>query len=50
MTQYLSKSIRYVTKTNGKKEEFNPEKLRKWSEFAAGKLNWSEIELEAVKR
>lgn len=42
--------IRYVTKSNGKKEEFNPEKLRKWSEFAAGKLNWSEIELEAVKR
>lgn len=42
--------IRYVTKTNGKKEEFNPEKLRKWSEFAAGKLNWSEIELDAVKR
>lgn len=25
VTQYLSKSIRYVTKTNGKKEEFNPE-------------------------
>ncbi|HBC8515218.1 TPA: ribonucleoside-diphosphate reductase subunit alpha [Escherichia coli] len=42
--------IRFVTKSNGKTEEFNPEKLRKWSEFAAGKLNWSEIELEAVKR
>lgn len=42
--------LRYVTKENGKKEEFNPEKLRKWSEFAAGKLNWSEIELDAVKR
>lgn len=42
--------IRFVTKSNGKKEEFNPEKLRKWSEFAAGKLNWSEIELDAVKR
>ena len=42
--------IRYVTKSNGKKEEFNPEKLRKWSEFAAGKLNWSEIELDAIKR
>ena len=42
--------IRLVTKSNGKTEEFNPEKLRKWSEFAAGKLNWSEIELEAVKR
>lgn len=42
--------INYVTKSNNKKEQFNPEKLRKWSEFAAGKLNWSEIELEAVKR
>ena len=45
--------IRYVTKSNGKKEEFNPEKLRKWSEFAdnsSRKVSWSEIELEAVKR
>lgn len=42
--------INYVTKSNNKKETFNPEKLRKWSEFAAGKLNWSEIELEAIKR
>lgn len=45
--------IRHVTKSNGKKEEFNPEKLRKWSEFAdnsSRKVSWSEIELEAVKR
>lgn len=42
--------IRFVTKSNGKKEEFSPEKLRKWSEFSAGNLNWSEIELEAIKR
>lgn len=43
--------IRFVTKTNGKKEEFTPEKLRKWSEFSAGKgVSWSEIELEAIKR
>lgn len=47
------KLIRYVTKSNGKREEFNPEKLRKWSEFADNsnrKVSWSEIELEAVKR
>jgi len=48
--------INFVTKANGKKEPFNPEKLRKWSEFAKnikrnkGKVSWSEIELEAVKR
>jgi len=45
--------IRYITKSNGKREEFNPQKLRKWSEFAdqsARKVNWSEIELEAVNR
>lgn len=45
--------LRFITKSNGKKEEFNPEKLRKWSEFADGssrKVNWSEIELEAVSR
>lgn len=43
--------IKYVVKSNGKKVEFDPERLRKWSTFAAGKgLGWSEIELEAVKR
>lgn len=43
--------IKYVVKSNGEKVEFNPEKLRKWSTFAAGKgVSWSEIELEAVKR
>lgn len=42
--------IRFVTKSNGKKEEFSPEKLRKWSTQAAVKgVSWSEIELEAVK-
>lgn len=46
--------INFVTKENGKKEEFKVEKLRKWSEFSwnnsKGKVNWSEIELEAIKR
>jgi ribonucleoside-diphosphate reductase alpha chain len=43
--------INFVTKANGKKEAFDVYKIRKWSEFAAeGKLNWSDIELEAVKR
>lgn len=40
-----------VIKSDGKRVPFDPERLRKWSTFAAVKgVSWSEIELEAVKR
>lgn len=43
--------INFVTKANGKKEEFKPEQLRKWSVFADQKgLSWPTIELDAIKR
>lgn len=43
--------INTVVKSDGTKVPFDPERLRKWSTFAAGKgVSWSEIELEAVRR
>ena len=42
--------INSVTKADGNVVPFDVSKLRKWSEFASqGKVNWSEIELSAVK-
>lgn len=44
--------INYITKRNGQRESFNPDKLNKWAEWAS-KLNgveWASIALDAVKK
>lgn len=43
--------INYVMKSDGSKEEFDPNKLNKWAEFASNhSVNWSEISLKAYRK
>lgn len=43
--------LKYVIKHNGETEEFCPEKLNKWSEYATRRGgNWSEIALNTYRR
>lgn len=43
--------INYVIKSDGTKEEFNPNKLNIWAEFASDhKVNWSDISLRAYRK
>ncbi|NLD09256.1 MAG: ribonucleoside-diphosphate reductase subunit alpha [Xanthomonadaceae bacterium] len=43
--------INYVVKSSGEREEFIPEKLNKWAEFASHyEVDWSAIALEAYRK